>query len=149
MKVTYEEIKVHLDLLQGSSIQSKRWMIETYLLLAPAEIALAINTNDDIESLIKEYNSEIETELLHVLSTLMTQCSQSGSYEYLKVTEAKDCPNNHHGDIVQVNETSISNVDSYNSEILCTSDKENSIPNNCSTNEVTSAILKIQNSTNI
>ena len=55
MKVTYEEIKVHLDLLQGSSIQSKRWMIETYLLLAPAEIALAINTNDDIESLIKEY----------------------------------------------------------------------------------------------
>jgi len=100
MKVTYEEIKVHLDLLQGSSIQSKRWMIETYLLLAPAEIALAINTNDDIESLIKEYNSEIETELLHVLSTLMTQCSQSGSYEYLTVTEAKDCPNNHHGDIL-------------------------------------------------
>jgi hypothetical protein len=66
MKVTYEEIKVHLDLLQGSSIQSKRWMIETYLLLAPAEIALAINTNDDIESLIKEYNSEIETELFYL-----------------------------------------------------------------------------------
>ncbi len=61
MIVTSDAIKALLEEMKDK--KSTRWMIETYMQLAPAEISLPMNINDDLDKLSREYCSEIEKEL--------------------------------------------------------------------------------------